>query len=181
MDLELYHGLDINNTHHIWLLHHLFLQTLNQQLSFFAESWNLHQLQIRVGPNRSPADMFGFDMLVHGLRGDHLPTEDAEMTDEELEIYGVDWGAFQDTRILQSVRESGQADSGVSSQMRQIGPPSHLNEVPVFPPAAPALDDVATLNAVVTTWIESAGAGATISAIWNYGRAVASTIYGNIF
>jgi len=85
-DFEINHGLDINNTHHIWLLHHLFLQALNNQLSFFAESWNQHQMQIHDGPNRSLADMFGFDMLVHGLHGDRPFPDPAEenMTDEEL-------------------------------------------------------------------------------------------------
>ena len=57
-NLEMNFGLDINNIHHIWLLHHLFLQSLNDQLSFFAESWNQHCMQIRDGSNRSPADMF---------------------------------------------------------------------------------------------------------------------------
>ena len=102
-DLEINHGLDINNTHHIWLLHYLFLQTLNDQLSFFAESWNQHRMQIRDGPNRSPADMFGFDMLVHGLRGDRLSDSTKEdMADEELEVYGVDWEGLQNDRILES-------------------------------------------------------------------------------
>lgn len=70
--LELHHGLDINNTHHIWLLHLLFLPAINQQLTFFAESWNQHRIQIRNGPNHSPADLFSFDMLVHGIQGSQL-------------------------------------------------------------------------------------------------------------
>jgi len=37
--------------------------------------------------------MFGFDMLVHGVRGDQLPDED--LTEEELEVYGVDWGVYR--------------------------------------------------------------------------------------
>jgi hypothetical protein len=49
--LELCHGLNINNINHIWLFHLLFLTTINQQLSFFAESWNQHHLQIHNGPN----------------------------------------------------------------------------------------------------------------------------------
>ena len=68
--LKLRFGLDINNVHHIWLLHHLFLSSINQQLAFFAESWNQHCIQIRDSPNRSPADLFGFDMFVHGVHGD---------------------------------------------------------------------------------------------------------------
>ena len=73
--LELQHDLNINNMHHIWLLHHLFLSLINQQLQFFVEAWNQHRIQIRNGPNRSPADLFGFDMLVHGIHGDQLPNE----------------------------------------------------------------------------------------------------------
>ena len=66
--LELRYGLDINNVHHIWLVHYLFLSLINQQLQFFAEAWNQHKLQIRNGPNRSPANLFGFNMIVHGIR-----------------------------------------------------------------------------------------------------------------
>ena len=70
--LELCHGLKINIIHHIWLLHHLFFHLINQQLTFFAKSWNQHQIQILDDPSRSPADMFGFDILVHGVCGDHF-------------------------------------------------------------------------------------------------------------
>ena len=67
-ELELHYGLDINNIHHIWPLHHLFLHLINQQLTFFVESSrNQHQIQIRDGPNQSSVDMFGFDMLVHSV------------------------------------------------------------------------------------------------------------------
>jgi len=111
-ELELRHGLDINNTNHIWLLHRLFLNTINQQLSFFAESWNQHRLQIRNGPNRSPADLFGFDMFVHGVRGDQLPDE--QLNDEELEVYGVDWEGLHDETLLQSQRRNNTTNEGWS-------------------------------------------------------------------
>ncbi|KAJ7463135.1 hypothetical protein B0H11DRAFT_2241111 [Mycena galericulata] len=57
-----------------------YLDRWREQLRFFMESWDRHQIRIRNGPNRSPADMFGFDMLVHGVRGTdtefvHLWTE----------------------------------------------------------------------------------------------------------
>ncbi|KAJ7670247.1 hypothetical protein B0H17DRAFT_1209474 [Mycena rosella] len=87
---ELRHGLDINNVAHIWLLHFLFLSTINSQLAFFAQSWNQHRLQIRHGPNRSPTDMFVFDMLVNGVRGNQLPVDEV-LNEEELEVYGIDW------------------------------------------------------------------------------------------
>ncbi len=139
--LELHYGLDINNTFHIWLLHTLFLPTINAQLAFFAQSWNLHKLQIRDGPNRSPADLFGFDMLVHGIRGTRLPlpttnTADENLTAEELEVYGVDWEALRDDRLLQS-QEEGNADEGFTSWVGRQGPPQNLNEVRLDPPESP--------------------------------------------
>jgi hypothetical protein len=95
--LELQHGLDINNIHHIWLLHHLFLSIINQQLVFFADAWNQHHIQIRDGPNCSPADLFGFNMMVHSIHGDWLPED---LTEEELEVYQLDWEALHDECLL---------------------------------------------------------------------------------
>jgi hypothetical protein len=134
--LELQHGLDINNLYHIWLLHHLFLPLINQQLAFFAEAWNQHRIQIRDGPNRSPADMFGFDMFVHGVRGDQLPVEEA-MTEEELEVYGIDWEGLYDDHLLCSQRENNSVAEGWTSWIGHMGPPDHLNEVSVDPPPGP--------------------------------------------
>ena len=101
--LELRHGFDINDIHHIWLLHFLFLPIINQQLAFFADGWNQLCIQIQDVPNRSPADLFGFDMIVHGIRGHQLPVE---LSNEELEVYGVDWEALIDERLLQSQRNN---------------------------------------------------------------------------
>ena len=98
--LKLQHDLNINNLHHIWLLHYLFLSSINQQLHFFAEAWNQHRIQIHDGPNCSPADLFGFDMMVHGICGDQLPEE--VMSDEVLEVYGVDWEGLHDEQLLHS-------------------------------------------------------------------------------
>ena len=44
--LEVHHGLDINNINHIWLLHYLFLNTIQCAAGFFAQSWNHHVIQI---------------------------------------------------------------------------------------------------------------------------------------
>jgi hypothetical protein len=182
-DLEVNYGLDINNTHHIWLLHHLFLQTLNDQLSFFAESWNQHRMQIRDGPNRSPADMFGFDMLVHGLRGDRLSdATDGDMADEELEVYGVDWEGLQNDRILESARQNGQTDANTTSWIGRVGPPDNLNEVSLHPPDAPSVDNsFSNFHASMTAWIAAQDQTPTISLIWIHGLALAHSIYGSIF
>src|SRR5882762_3683013 len=137
--LEPSHGFNINNEAHVWLLHHIFLSRLNQELAFFADSWNHHRIQIRDGPNRSPADMFGFDMLVRGVWGEQVADE---VTGEELEVYGVDWEALVDDRFLHSRETNNLTDEGWSSWLGNNGPPNHLNMVEVEPPAGPHEADV---------------------------------------
>ncbi|KAJ3868130.1 hypothetical protein EV359DRAFT_70730 [Lentinula novae-zelandiae] len=112
-DLELHHGLDASNVNHIWLLQHLFLATINEHLSFWAESWNNHQ------------DMFGFDMITNGLRGESL--DEVAMTDEELEVFGLDWEGLRDEALLQSLRRN-YSNEGSSSWLGQRGPPPELNQ-----------------------------------------------------
>ena len=135
--LEIQHGLDINNADHIWLLHFLFLPYLNHDLEFFAEAWNEHKIQIRDGPNRSPIDMYTFDMLVYGVRGDNLGDM---MSEEELEVYGIDWEALCEDHVRHSqllnnpvepVEEEG------TSWISRSGPSSTLNEVRVDTPIPP--------------------------------------------
>ena len=96
IQLELCHSLDTNNIHHI---QHLFLCIINVQLSFWVDSWNQHKLQIQGGANRSPADLFIFDMLVHGISGDQSPNEE-ELSTEKLEVYGVDWKGLRNNELL---------------------------------------------------------------------------------
>nr|VWO96179.1 Uncharacterized protein [Ganoderma boninense] len=125
--LELHHGLDINNAHHIWLLHHLFLDYINSDLAFFIRAWNEHKIAIRNGPSRSPADMYGFDMIIHGVRGD-TPT-DTITSNEELEVYGLDWEALQDDTVRASHAANNPLSEGWTSWLGHTGPPEHLNEV----------------------------------------------------
>jgi hypothetical protein len=71
-------------------------------------------------------------MIVHGVRGHQLPEE---LSNEELEVYGIDWEALHEERILQSQRSNNSASEGGSSWIGQSGPPEHLNEVSVNPPS----------------------------------------------
>jgi hypothetical protein len=144
-ELEMRHGLDINNPHHLWLLHLLFLPVINLQLQFWAESWNLHKISSNTDhPSRSPDDMFGFDMLVCGLRGDFL--NDLVLGDEELEVFGVDWEGLHEDTLLRSMREN-YAHDGASSWIGRRGPPPTLNEVRVEPPPVP--DTIEGLSAIL--------------------------------
>ncbi|KAJ7845311.1 hypothetical protein B0H13DRAFT_2239102 [Mycena leptocephala] len=132
--LEIRHGLDINNVAHIWLLHFLFLGTINTQLSFFAEAWNQHRIQIRHSTNRSPTDMFVFDMFANGVRGDQLPAEEENLSEEELEVYGIDWQGLHDDNLLQSQAQNNSTAEGSSSWIGRTGPPPDLSQVHVQPP-----------------------------------------------
>lgn len=130
--LETRHGLQVSNPNHIWLLQHLFLPMINEQLTFWAESWNHHRVSQRTGPARSPEDMFVFDSLVNGVRGDDL--HQFAMTDKELEVFGVDWEGLQDETLLRTLR-SHYTDEGSGSWLGRRGPPPDLNEVAVNPPS----------------------------------------------
>ncbi|KAJ3815578.1 hypothetical protein F5876DRAFT_30466 [Lentinula aff. lateritia] len=131
--LEIRHGLQVSNVNHIWLLQHLFLPVINDQLAFWAESWNSHRVSQRHGPARSPEDMFVFDSLVNGIRGE--PLDQFAMSDEELEIFGVDWEGLQDEVLLRALRQNYAPNEGSGSWLGSRGPPPDLNTVTVDPPS----------------------------------------------
>jgi hypothetical protein len=175
-DLEVYCGLDINNPNHIWLLHELFLPTINNQLALFAEAWNRHRIQIRNGPNRSPADMFGFDMLVHGVRGYQLH-EDTLTTNEEVEVYGVDWEALQDEHLLLSRQQNNTQEEGAASWIGRVGPPDNLNEVAL---EAPQVQLAPTAVELVENHIQGIEETDPLQA-WANALAYMQSVYGNSF
>ncbi|TDL14093.1 hypothetical protein BD410DRAFT_734592 [Rickenella mellea] len=178
--LELHHGLDINNANHIWLLHFIFLPRINEQLSFFAQSWNQHHLQIRNGPNRSPADMFGFDMLVHGVRGSQHQDVD-NMTAEELEVFGVDWEGLQDEGVLNSRQQNNPLSEDSSSWIGRTGPPEHLNEVNLDAPNAPLLpQEQYFLQQSLQPLMQSAE-NTDIIILWTQGLALARNLNSHMF
>ena len=178
--LELRYGLNINNPNHIWLLHHLFLPEINSDLSMFAEGWNQHRIQIRGGPNRSPADMFGFDMLVHGARGDQLQNEPV-ISQEEIEVFGIDWEALRDENVLASQRENNDSQEAAESWIGRVGPPPNLNEVQVNAPDAPFSEaDIQSIDTAVSPWVGS-GEDDSIISMWIHGLAVASHLRSNLF
>ncbi|KAJ7186391.1 hypothetical protein C8R46DRAFT_1157838 [Mycena filopes] len=173
--LELHHGLNINSAYHIWLLHYLFLNQINQQLRFFMESWNQHQIRIRDGPNRSPADMFVFDMLALGVRGTEL------LSDAEMEVSGVDWEALHDDRLLESRQENNGAEEGSTSWIGRVGPPERLNEVAVDPPSGPF--STAEMEVLDTRLAHLAGAvdDVAVAHLWTEGLILARQMHPDLY
>ncbi|KAM6496392.1 hypothetical protein JOM56_009098, partial [Amanita muscaria] len=56
--LERHHGLDVDSAGHIWLLHHLYLRALNEEILGWAEHWNSHTMRLKHEANKSPRQMF---------------------------------------------------------------------------------------------------------------------------
>jgi hypothetical protein len=54
MRLEREYHLDASNPSHIWLLHHLFLEDLNNDCDAFQENWNSKGVSGRITQHRSP-------------------------------------------------------------------------------------------------------------------------------
>ncbi len=126
--------------------------------------------------------MFGFDMLVHGVRGDQLP-QDENLTEEEIEVYGIDWAALQDEQVLHSVHAHN-SNEGSTSWIGHTGPPAHLNEVQLEAPITSEIFDTAEMDHRINNWAESQSEEPeelTVASIWVYGLAVAHMMYGDIF
>ncbi|KAF8174623.1 hypothetical protein K438DRAFT_1609363 [Mycena galopus ATCC 62051] len=179
--LEVRYGLDINNVAHIWLLHFLLLGLINTQLDFFAQSWNQHRIQIRNSPNRSPTDMFVFDMYVNGVRGDQLPAAEENFDVEELEVYGIDWQGLRDDGVLRSQAQNNSHAEGSSSWVGHTGPPPDLSQVIVQPPMGTLTDE--EVNDLYDTFSHLIGRAEDthIILLWTQALAHVRVLYPNIF
>ncbi|TEB18807.1 hypothetical protein FA13DRAFT_1647973 [Coprinellus micaceus] len=63
--LERLHRLDRGQKGHLWLLHRLFLDAINQDCASFQEEWNHHPIA-GLGHDQTPEDMFFLSQLEHG-------------------------------------------------------------------------------------------------------------------
>jgi hypothetical protein len=138
--LEHNYGLNHDNPAHIWLLHHLFLSTINDDTHEWAESWNAHRMEISGSRNASPREMFLFGMLRDGPRGlEYLasPVEDQAMDEDELAVYGVDWEAQSDTSLMNHLLENDPQDWEDDNPFETISMPETMAEVICDPPRCP--------------------------------------------
>ncbi|KIY52358.1 hypothetical protein FISHEDRAFT_35598 [Fistulina hepatica ATCC 64428] len=100
--LELVHGLNPDWDAHIWLLHYLFLPSINQDALEWAEVWNHHDVTIRDARPDSPHAMFFFGALNVGIynpeAGGLVRAIDEGVVDTTT--YGVDWEDLADDELL---------------------------------------------------------------------------------
>ena len=138
-DLEANEGLDLNNSAHIWLLHHLFLDDINGDALAWAETWNNHKLQIRGESQQTPQEMFFFSMIEDGPHGLNGPRQNRDGDQEGLEeagdisFYGVDWEDMDNEVLMEHHNQHNpiRLDNPFSTA------PATLSEVVCTPPDCP--------------------------------------------
>jgi hypothetical protein len=139
LELEATHGLDASKPGHIWLLHYLFLQDIQDEATTWANTWNSHLMTLSKERDRSPEDMFVFDMLTRGPRGlDGLFLPDPEPVNPQE--FGVAWEDFEDEQLMTALAEG-----------PEVRHPAHLHTVDVEAPPSPFTEEeVAQLDTVLT-------------------------------
>lgn len=104
LELERHFGLDRHADAHVWLLHHLFLPRINNELWHWMEGWNEHTIsRLPDRRARSPRDLYEVGMIEHGVRGWDIPRPE-EVDPAELHVYGVDDEEFNNQNIIRAYR-----------------------------------------------------------------------------
>jgi hypothetical protein len=84
--LEYHNGLDTANPDHLWLLHSLFLATINAEAESWVATGNNHVLERRGQANQTPSQLYTQGMIMHGVRG---VTVMEFPLDEDIEGFGT--------------------------------------------------------------------------------------------
>ena len=139
LDLEVHHGLVPQLPSHIWLLHFLFLHSVDEDAQEWAAAWNSHHLNIHGERSRSPRDIFLFSMLQDGPRGIQqlLATPEEEVADPAS--YGIDWEVADNPVLMQHLLHHNPQDWDDDSPFH-VGPTT-LSEVKCEPPNCPLSDE----------------------------------------
>ncbi|KAH7911441.1 hypothetical protein BJ138DRAFT_1006568 [Hygrophoropsis aurantiaca] len=145
LDLEANHGLNPRLPSHIWLLHHLFLDRINDDAEEWKHTWNSHSLQIRGERTRSPRDIFLFSMIEDGPRGIEALLAPPEEEVDDLATYGVDWDVINDPVLMEHLRLHNPHEQDNNNPFSSG--PATLSEVPCEPPNCPLhLDQIIELD-----------------------------------
>ena len=145
-DLEAHDDLDADDPTHIWLLHHLFLDAINQDIEEWVGAWNNHIMTIQGQPSRSSCDMFFFGLIEDGPRGlemgDDRDIEDEHIDEADIAGYGIDWEDLADVRILAHHDAANQVDGLPDDEAAgHHVPPNMAAAVVVDEPDCPVLND----------------------------------------
>ncbi|KAJ7433252.1 hypothetical protein B0H11DRAFT_2376296 [Mycena galericulata] len=139
LDLETNHGLNPTRPGHIWLLHHLFLSSVNRDAQDWVEAWNSHQLTVKRRRERSPRDLFLFGMLREGPRGVSAFLSPEEDGIHDINEYGIDWEVNEEPELMAHLLENNPDESPLPNDDPFVSSstPANLSEVLCEPPNCP--------------------------------------------
>ncbi|KAA1477784.1 hypothetical protein DENSPDRAFT_787150 [Dentipellis sp. KUC8613] len=111
--LELFHGLNVDDDAHIWLLQFLFLDAINADADAWRRAWNNHVLSRRGQPHLTPLQLYTRGTVLHGSRSVFAPValEDPNLINEDEQAeYSVDWSELDRTDLVEHLREANSAE-----------------------------------------------------------------------
>lgn len=124
-----------------------------------------------------------FGMVREGPRGIEyvmggLPVED-EIAPEEIQDYGVDWDAANDTDLMAHLLENNPQERLSHNPFQSTATPSALSDVPVDPPRCPFSDvQIASLNSYLMTHFDLSSRNMLIRrSIWISALAHCSSLF----
>ncbi|KAJ3722569.1 hypothetical protein C8R42DRAFT_580065 [Lentinula raphanica] len=130
LHLERLHGLQRRNPHHLWLLHLLFLPSINNDCQEFMKMWNSHPIS-RKGHDKSPNDMRLLGQLRNGIYRD----VDNAVHPDILRYYGADrMEDAEEARKL--VMDNIRAEQQANYYHEPIAVPKHQSPFLGFPQEA---------------------------------------------
>jgi hypothetical protein len=137
----------------VWLLHHLYLDQLNEQIIEWAAHWNAHMIHLKREKNKSPRCMF-----LQGARGRNAPgmREAAEALEEAIEDvakFGVDYDALEDGALIDHLqaRDGNPFDDHAPDRFNEVRceapePPLSVDQLRVLDETLREDFDLATKN-----------------------------------
>lgn len=137
--LEVHHNLDANLDAHIWLVHHLFLDAINQDAEDWIAVWNNHTISSRTESYRTPTYMYTHGMVHSGVRGIFAPTVADDPSEDPGEDYGIDFDEIDNPRILEHNRRANIPVDGDDPNANPFAThhPERLSHVAVEDPRCP--------------------------------------------
>lgn len=130
-ELQAHHGLDPSNNAHRWLLHFLFLPSINQDAQAWRRAWNSHKLTVPGESSASPNERFLFDSIHWGLPSDPNPAADVD-----TDSYGIDWHDLDLPTIITHYLSRNYPPGSIHNPFKS-SPPSSFHHLDVQDPNMP--------------------------------------------
>ncbi|KAF8176644.1 hypothetical protein K438DRAFT_1908667 [Mycena galopus ATCC 62051] len=153
-ELEVSGGLLIDRPEHVWLLHHLFLDAINQDAQEWAEAWNSHKITV---PNERKQSPEKFDDLAN---------------------FGVNWEGQVNPELISHHTAN---NTAVTSENPFDGDalPAHMSEVTVESPNSPFSPEQCTqLDAELALVINTASRDMAVrKQVWKEALRICTELY----